>query len=110
MIDGPSDPSVGQHRCHAINCHNGCPPKWLMCPHHWDMVPGTMQATVYNTLKLRRRVIDGSWAPWWRAQATAIAYVAAKEGMAVAAYFRREMAFADRLEQKQRAKDAKSLS
>lgn len=64
------------HHCHALGCKNACPPKWLMCRACWAAVPEDMAEEVYRTVKLRARVIDASWAPWWRAQAKAIAHVA----------------------------------
>jgi len=99
------------HHCHALNCYNECPPKWLMCPSCWDKVPRTIQAEVYNTVKLRRPTIDGSWAPWWRAQARAIAEVGFPfNPTAKQKYLDKEMAFAETLERKQKAKDEKTLS
>jgi len=73
----------------------------LMCRPCWDQVPADLQAEVYRTVKLRGRDCDASWAPWWRAQARAIAHVAflthpdeAKRD----AYLARELGFADELE------------
>lgn len=43
------------------------------------MVPKPLQDEVYRTVRLRARVIDATWAPWWRAQARAIAHVAFQE-------------------------------
>jgi hypothetical protein len=28
-----------KHKCHIYKCLNPCPPKYLMCPEHWSMVP-----------------------------------------------------------------------
>lgn len=77
-----------------------------MCPSCWDKVPRTLQAEVYNTVNLRNSTIDGSWAPWWRAQAAAIAAIGF-EGRPIdkETYLRKEFAFAERLEDKQRAKE-----
>lgn len=55
---------------------NPVPHPWLMCKPHWRQVPADLQAEVYRTVKLRGSAIDDSWAPWWRAQARAIAHVA----------------------------------
>ena len=96
------------HHCHALGCTNLCPPKHLMCLSCWEKVPPTIQAEVYNTVKLRNKLIDGSWAPWWRAQAKAIAYVAHLKSPNESArdrYLAKEYAFAERLEKKQADKE-----
>jgi hypothetical protein len=67
---------LSEHRCHALGCKETCPPRWLMCACCWAKVPADLQAEVYRTVKLRGSRIDASWAPWWCAQAKAIAHVA----------------------------------
>lgn len=47
-----------------------------MCGPCWSLVPVDVQVEVYRTVGLRGRSIDATWAPWWRAQARAIAHVA----------------------------------
>lgn len=64
------------HHCHALGCKQDCPPRWLMCRECWAAVPPDLAAEVYRTVKLRGKCIDATWAPWWRAQAKAIAHVA----------------------------------
>lgn len=103
------------HHCHALGCKRSCPPAWLMCKPHWHMVPPELQTEVYRTVKLRGRSVDWTWAPWWRAQAKAIAHVAHIDEPNESkrdAYLARELAFADTLEQKRvkpsgRAKERK---
>lgn len=46
-----------------------------MCASHWARVPPDLQLEVMTTVNQRGRYIDASWAPWWRAQAHAIASV-----------------------------------
>ncbi len=90
------------HYCHALGCKRACPPRMLMCRQCWALVPPGLQADVYRTVKLRGPgAVDASWAPWWRAQARAIAYVAmivepneAKRD----AYLNHALGVADRLE------------
>lgn len=89
------------HHCHALGCKRACPPAWLMCRTCWSKVPAPIQAEVYRTVRLRGPDCDETWAPWWRAQARAIAHVAfivhpdeAKRDR----YLEREMRFADELE------------
>ena len=93
---------MGEHHCHALGCKATCPPAWLMCTPHWRQVPAKLAARVFSTVRKRDKdVIDATWAPWWRAQAEAIAAVARAEGAredAVARYLAREHAFANRLE------------
>lgn len=66
----------GGHHCHALGCKRACPPRWLMCGVCWAKVPADLQAEVYRTVKLRGPRCNATWAPWWRAQAMAIAHVA----------------------------------
>jgi hypothetical protein len=76
-----------------------------MCKSCWSQVPADIQSEVYRTVGLRGPSCDKTWAPWWRAQARAIAHVAylkqpneAKRDL----YLARELAFADRLERAQK--------
>jgi hypothetical protein len=88
------------HHCHALGCRRACPPRWLMCRQCWAQVPADVQAEVYRTVSLRGPSVDASWAPWWRAQAKAIAHVAhirEPNKQKRDAYLEREMAFADTL-------------
>lgn len=89
------------HHCHALGCKRSCPPRMLMCRPCWSMVPDALRAEVYRTVVLRGRHVDATWAPWWRAQARAIAHVAflvepneAKRD----AYLSHALAFADKLD------------
>jgi len=91
------------HHCHALGCGKPCSPRHLMCLSCWSKVPADLQTEVYRTVRLRGPVIDKTWAPWWRAQAKAIAYVARetfpdvdKNNMLL----KRAMEFADKLEEK----------
>jgi hypothetical protein len=76
----------------------------LMCCACWSKVPSAIQADVYRTVKLRGPSCDKTWAPWWRAQARAIDAVMRHDypghDAAQDAYLRRELAFADKLEQR----------
>ena len=72
------------HHCHVFQCETPCPPRLLMCPFHWKMVPRHIQQWVYRTFQ------DGqtNWQKtgvlpsleWHVAADSAIAAVAAKEG------------------------------
>lgn len=73
-VDG--DEMTIKHHCHALGCNNYCPPRWLMCRTCWSKVPAAMAAEIYRTVGLRGSTVDKTWAPWWRAQAQAIAHVA----------------------------------
>lgn len=90
-----------KHTCHALGCKTPCPPRMLMCRACWSKVPRELQAEVYATVKKRKPDVDASWAPWWRAQAKAIAHVAfplPSRRSERDAYLLREMKFADELE------------
>jgi hypothetical protein len=67
---------MSSHHCHALGCRRDCPPRWLMCRECWSRVPAALQTEVYRTVKLRGPTANVTWAPWWRAQAKAIAHVA----------------------------------
>jgi hypothetical protein len=72
-----------------------------MCRPCWSRVPADLQAEVYRTVNLRGSHADATWAPWWRAQARAIAHVAMLKEPNEArrdAYLKRELSFADTLE------------
>ncbi len=91
------------HHCHALGCKRACPPRWLMCRQCWELVPEELQREVYRTVGMRGPYADKTWAPWWRAQARAIAHVAflrhPSEGLRDK-YLERELAFADKLDAK----------
>lgn len=91
------------HSCHVPGCGTGCAPKYLTCGPHWRMVPLSMQAEVYRTLSMRGKLIDSSWAPWWRAQANAIHAIMVAEGRDKAAcdrWLARELETAVKLEER----------
>ena len=89
------------HHCHALGCKNACPPRYLMCRSCWASVPHDLADEVYRTVTLRGPHCDANWAPWWRAQAKAIAYVAMlrePNEMKRDAYLGHALKFADTLE------------
>lgn len=91
------------HTCHALGCKSPCPPRNLVCSACWSLVPHDIAQEVYRTVKLRGGYVDASWAPWWRAQARAIAHIARMNPSSlphVAKWLDRELAFADRLERR----------
>lgn len=91
------------HHCHALGCKAACPPRWLMCRACWAQVPKDIQTEVYRTVGFRGKVIDWTWAPWWRAQSRAIAHVAMLKEPNEArrdAFLKKELAFADLLERR----------
>ena len=92
---------MSAHHCHALGCKRSCPAAHLMCAICWAQVPRDLQAEVYRTVRLRGPDCDTTWAPWWRAQARAIAHVAHLKEPNEAkrdAYLARELAIADELE------------
>ena len=72
-----------------------------MCRPCWALVPQDIAREVYRTVKLRGKVVDKSWAPWWRAQAKAIAHVAFLREQNTTkrdAYLAHAMTIADKME------------
>lgn len=63
------------HVCHLPGCSTACPPAHLFCIKHWGMVPAELKREVIRTAGQRGAKRDASWAPWWRAQAQAVAAV-----------------------------------
>jgi len=69
------------------------------------MVSPANRNEVYRTVVMRGEHVDKTWAPWWRAQAQAIAEVALQEEPNKKAhdrYLNKELKFADSLEKKKR--------
>ena len=98
---------MSDHHCHALGCNAPCPPRWLMCRPCWSKVPEDIQVEVYRTVKLRGRFVDATWAPWWRAQARAIAHVAFLREPNVEkrdAYLAHALEFADSLKTRKTAR------
>lgn len=91
-----------KHTCHVPSCKKACPPAHLMCRKCWSMVEPDTQREVYATVRQRNRSCDASWAPWWRAQATAVDEVLRQlhpnEDERREKLLAREMKFADSLE------------
>lgn len=72
------------HLCHAEGCTAPCPPRMLMCPAHWQMVPSGQQRAVldaYQPGQERLRVMPSE--AWFGAGFRAINSVAVKEGRPV---------------------------
>lgn len=88
------------HRCAATHCRSICNRRYLMCSRHWKQLPRELQQEVCETAAGRNEMhVDESWAPWWRAQARAVHFVARLEGKPNAdAVLERDLAFADQLE------------
>lgn len=61
--------------CKAIGCREAIGSQFLMCRGHWSKVPKELQDEVYRTFRARNSVMDATWAPWWRAQARAVAAI-----------------------------------
>lgn len=97
---------MSPHSCHLPGCKTACPPAHLMCAKHWRMVENDTQREVYATVGRRSKSsVNATWAPWWRAQATAIDEVLAKvypqERVKRERLLAKEMRFADHLEGKE---------
>ena len=64
-----------EHTCHLPGCQAACPPRHPFCREHWAMVPKDLQQDVYDTVGIRGKRVDATWAPWWRAQSAATVHV-----------------------------------
>lgn len=72
------------------------------------MVPPDLKEAVYEAVKRRGKVVDETWAEWWRAQAQAEAAVMRKLGhpdLMIDRKLDHEMAFADQLEARARSRE-----
>lgn len=64
--------------CHLPGCPRRCAKGHIFCAHHWRLVSPALRRKVMATSKQRGERIDATWAPWWKAQATAKAQVLRK--------------------------------
>lgn len=65
-----------RHFCHARGCGREVPPKLLMCPQHWRMVPFRLQKAVYATYRPGQEVTKMPSAAYLLAAREAIEAVA----------------------------------
>lgn len=68
------------HRCHAKGCETCVPPRLLMCPMHWRMVPSALQAEVWRFYRRGQEVSKDPSPEYLTAMQAAIDYVALSEG------------------------------
>lgn len=68
-----------EHRCHARGCSSPCPPKFLMCPRHWKMVPLGLQRAVWSAYRPGQEIDRRPSESWHRAADAAIKAVAQRE-------------------------------
>ncbi len=69
-----------KHYCHARGCLKVIPPKLLMCPPHWRMVPPDLQAKVWATYRPGQEVDKNPSNEYIAAQQAAVRIVAIKDG------------------------------
>lgn len=70
------------HLCHAKGCPVTVPPKLLMCPTHWRMVPPAAQRAVWATYVKGQEIRKDPTDAYLAAADAAILAVAKKEGRA----------------------------
>lgn len=68
------------HTCHAKRCSTRCRPQYLMCPHHWRMVPVGLKRKVLSTYRRGQCDDKRPSLAWHEAADAAIASVALLEG------------------------------
>jgi hypothetical protein len=67
--------------CKAQHCTWAAEPGRLMCLHHWRLLPTSLQADVLNTWKANPTAAQSlTSVPYLEAAASAIEYIAEKEG------------------------------
>lgn len=69
------------HLCHAEGCRVPVPPKMLMCPKHWQMVPAATQRLVWKAYRPGQEKDKSPSAGYLIVQAIAVGQVAVKEGL-----------------------------
>lgn len=67
------------HLCHANRCTTPVPPKMLMCPKHWIMVPQELKKEVWAYYRPGQERDKQPSKLWMRAAKNAIEYVQKKE-------------------------------
>lgn len=70
-----------KHTCHAVQCPTDVPPKLLMCPKHWRMVPRQLQRNVWSHYRIGQEIDKSPTREYLDAAAAAIRSVAEKEGV-----------------------------
>lgn len=68
------------HTCHALGCGRECPPRHLMCPMHWGMVPPEIGRLIYAAYRPGQEVDKRPSAEWIKAANLAVTAVAVAEG------------------------------
>lgn len=67
------------HVCHAVGCVVEVPPRLLMCPRHWRMVPPHLQRAVWAAYVPGQEIRKDPTSAYLRVAADAIAFVLAAE-------------------------------
>lgn len=91
------------HTCHSSRCSSQCNAEDLLCPSCWEKVPAKIADRVRETSDSRNPLrVDKTWAPWWRAQAEAIAVLDRLTNVEAAELrLKKELDFADMIERRQ---------
>lgn len=71
---------MSAHTCHAMGCKRSCPPKYLMHPGHWRMVPKADQLAVLATYRPGQEIDMDPSPAYLQAAMEAVMAVAIKEG------------------------------
>lgn len=70
-----------EHHCHALGCKSACPPEYLMCGHHWRMVPMPLKRNVYRHYRAGQCEDMQFTGRWLVAASHAIAHVGVMTGV-----------------------------
>jgi hypothetical protein len=77
---------VNNHACHAVDCDTPCKPEYLMCFHHWRMVPQRLAKAVYATYRHGQCDDKAPSREWMVAANAAIRHVAERDGISPGRY------------------------
>lgn len=69
------------HHCHAVGCDKQVPPKMLMCPRHWRMVPKALQQAVWANYAAGQEITKTPSAEYLKAAQAAISAVQKAESL-----------------------------
>lgn len=73
-------PAPEKHTCHAVGCAINVPPKLVMCPKHWRMVPLALQREVWRHYRVGQELDKRPTFEYMVAQRAAVNAVAVAEG------------------------------
>lgn len=68
------------HRCHAVDCEKGVPPRLHMCIAHWRMVPKAVQDLIWRHYRTGQEIDKRPTIEYIATAFVSVSCVALKEG------------------------------